>query len=258
MLLLPLLLAGCGIFGGTTDETRDWSAQKLYSEAKDNLDSSNWATAIDYYEKLQTRFPFGRFAQQAQLDIAYAYYRQSDVESAIAACDRFMKLYPNHPAIDYIMYLKGLVYFSQDVGFLGKVFEQDQSERDPKALGDAFAAFKELVTRFPDSKYSPDATLRMRYLVNALSAHEVHVARYYYMRGAYVAASNRAKYALETYPQTPALEEALFIMVKSYDAMGLADLRDDANGIMMKNFPNSEYFKVGLAGPKEPWWKLWK
>jgi outer membrane protein assembly factor BamD len=150
------------------------------------------------------------------------------------------------------------VYFSQDVGFMGKIFEQDQAERDPKAMRDAFDVFKDLLARFPDSKYAPDASERMRYLVNTLSAHEVHVARYYYKRSAYVAASNRAKFALETYPQTPALEEALFIMVKSYDAMGMGDLRDDANAVMMKNFPNSDYYKVGIGAAKEPWWKLWK
>lgn len=257
VLVLPLLLGGCGIFGDKVDETKDWSAQRLYSEAKASMDLGNYSTAIDYYEKLQTRFPFGRFAQQAQLDVAYAYFKQNEVDNAVAACDRFIKLYPNHANIDYVYYLKGLVYFSQDVGFLGKIFEQDQSERDPKAMRDAFDVFKDLVTRFPDSKYAPDATERMRYLVNTLAANEVHVARYYYARSAYIAASNRAKYALENYPQTPALEEALFIMVKSYDALGMTDLRDDANRVMLKNFPNSVYFKGG-PDRSEPWWKLWK
>ena len=256
-LLLPLLLSGCGVFGDKTDETAGWSAQRLYNEAKAQLDSTNYTTAISYYEKLETRYPFGRFAQQAQLDVAYAHFKQGDVASAIAASDRFIKLYPNHASIDYIYYLKGLVHFSQDIGFMGKFFEQDQAERDPKAMRDAFEAFKELVARFPNSKYAPDASDRMRYLVNTLSAHEVHVARYYYNRSAYVAASSRAKYALETYPQTPALEEALFLLVKSYDALGLGDLRDDANQVMLKNFPNSSYFK-GEVDRSGAWWKLWK
>lgn len=256
-LLLPLLLSGCGAFGDKTDETAGWSAQRLYNEAKAQLDSSNYSTAVQYYEKLETRYPFGRFAQQAQLDVAYAHFKQGDSASAIAASDRFIKLYPNHASIDYVIYLKGLVYFSQDIGFMGKMFEQDQAERDPKGMRDAFEAFKELVARFPKSKYAPDASDRMRYLVNMLSAHEVHVARYYYNRSAYVAASGRAKYALETYPQTPALEEALFLLVKSYDALGLNDLRDDANQVMMKNFPDSPYFKGGIDR-SGAWWKLWK
>jgi outer membrane protein assembly factor BamD len=256
-LLLPLLLGGCGFLGDKIDETAGWSAQRLYSEAKSELDSGNYSTAIQYYEKLEIRYPFGRFAQQAQLDVAFAHYKQGDVPSAIAAADRFIKLYPNHANLDYIHYLKGLVHFSQDMGFMGKAFEQDQSERDPKGMRDAFDAFKELVARFPNSKYAPDAADRMRYLVNLLSAHEVHVARYYYNRSAYVAASSRAKYALETYPQTPALEEALFLLIKSYDAMGMNDLRDDANQVMLKNFPDSAYLKGGVDR-SGPWWKLWK
>jgi outer membrane protein assembly factor BamD len=133
----------------------------------------------------------------------------------------------------------------------------DQSERDPKAMREAFDAFKDLSVRFPDSKYTADALLRMKYLVNLLSEHETNVARYYYKRGAYVASSSRAKYTLETYPQTPATEEALFLMVKSYDALGMNDLRDDADRIMRKNFPNSAYLK-GTADNSTPWWKLWR
>ena len=256
-LISPLLLSGCGMFGNSVDETAGWSAQRLYTEAKEQLDSANYESAIRLYEKLDTRFPFGRHAQQSQLDVAYAYFKRGEVESAIAACDRFIKLYPNHPNVDYIHYLKGLVYFNQDIGIVGRVMEQDQSERDPKSMRDAFEAFKELVARYPNSKYAEDSTLRMRYLVNLLSSHEVHVARYYYKRAAYVAASNRAKYALETFPQTPALEEALFIMVKSYDALGMNDLRDSANSVMLKNFPDSAYLK-GATTRSEPWWKLWK
>jgi outer membrane protein assembly factor BamD len=250
------LLSGCGIFE-TPDKTAGWSAQQLYNEAKFEMDSQNYSGAIEYYEKLETRYPFGRFAQQAQMDVAYSYWKQGEYESAVAACDRFVKLYPNHPNLDYIHYLKGLVYFSQDMGFLGRIFEQDQSERDPKAMRDAFDTFKDLVARFPNSKYAPDAAARMRYLVNTLSAHEVHVARYYLKREAFVAASMRAKHAVENYPQTPAIEEALFIMVKSYDAMGMTDLRNAANSVLIKNFPNSAYLK-GDGNRSSEWWKLWK
>ena len=256
-LLLPLLLSGCGLWGTERDETIGWSAQRLYGEAKSELDAGNYETAVKYYEKLEARYPFGRFAQQAQMDVAYAYFKKGDVESAIPAADRFIKQNPNHPNVDYIYYLKGLVHFSQDLGLLGKIMALDQSERDPKAMREAFDAFKDLSVRFPESKYTPDALLRMKFLVNLLSEHETNVARYYYKRGAYVASSSRAKYTLETYPQTPATEEALFLMVKSYDALGMNDLRDDADRVMRKNFPNSAYLK-GTTDNSTPWWKLWR
>ncbi|MFZ5510800.1 MAG: outer membrane protein assembly factor BamD, partial [Pseudomonadota bacterium] len=197
-----------------------------------------------------------RYAQQAQIEIAYAYYKSGDAASAIAAADRFIRLHPNHPNVDYVYYLKGIVNFNEDLGLLGHVSGQDMTERDPKAAKDSFDAFKELAAKFPNSKYTPDAVQRMEYLVNALASHEVHVARYYYNRGAYVAAVNRAQYAVKTYPQAPALEEALFIMVKAYDQLGLNELRDDAERVMRRNFPNSEYYARGL-NRKEPWWKLW-
>ena len=153
-------------------------------------------------------------------------------------------------------YLKGLVNFNEDLGIMGYISLQDQSERDPKAAREAFESFKDLVTRFPNSKYAADATARMKYLVNALASHEVHVARYYMKRGAYVAAASRAQFAVKTYLEAPANEEALFIMVKAYDALGLEDLRDDAERVMRTNFPSSDYYKRGLDR-KEPWWKLW-
>ena len=250
------VLGGCGLLPEVVDETSSWSANKLYSEAKDALNEGAYDRAIKYFEKLEARFPYGRYAQQAQLEVAYAYYRQNEPASSIAACDRFIRLHPNHPNVDYAYYLKGLVNFNEDLGLLGYVSMQDLTERDPKAAKESFEAFKELVNRFPASKYAPDATARMKYLVNALAAHEVHVARYYMKRGAFVAAANRAQMAVKTYPDAPANEEALFIMVKAYDALNLNDLRDDAERVMRKNFPKSEYYKRGL-NRTEPWWKLW-
>lgn len=251
-----LLLAGCGIFGAKDDPTVGWSANKLYREAKDELQSGNYELAIKYYETLESRYPFGRYAQQAQMEVAYAYYKQGEATSAVAAADRFLKLHPNHPNVDYMLYLKGIIWFNEDLGLFGSIANQDQTERDPKAARDSFDAFKELVSRFPDSKYTPDALARMKYLVNALAAHEVHVARYYMKRTAFVAAANRAQYAVKNYPQAPAVEEALFIMVKAYDALGMAELRDDAERVMRKNFPDSPYFR-GTMDRKEPWWKFW-
>jgi outer membrane protein assembly factor BamD len=250
------LLGGCGLLPEQTDETSNWSANKLYSEAKSAMNDGAYDKAIKYFEKLEARFPFGRYAQQAQLEVAYAYFRQGEVASTIAACDRFIRLHPNHPNVDYAYYLKGLANFNEDLGLMGYVTLQDLTERDPKAARDSFDALKVLVTKYPESKYTPDATARMKYLVNAMASNEVHVARYYMKREAYVAAVNRAQTAVRTYPDALANEEALFIMIKAYDALGMADLRDDTERVMRRNFPKSEYYVRGL-NQKEPWWKLW-
>ena len=255
-LFLATLLGGCGLLPEAKDETVGWSANKLYAEAKEAMNEGSYEKAVQYFEKLESRYPYGRFAQQAQIDMAYAYWKNNEAASAIAACDRFIKLHPNHPNVDYVYYLKGLINFNEDLGFMGQVSQQDMTERDPKGARESFDAFRELVTRYPDSKYTPDAIMRMKYLVNALVSLEVHVARYYMKRNAYLAAINRAQYAVKTYPDAPATEEALFIMVKAYDALGMNDLRDDAERVMRKNFPDSVYYTRGLEH-KVPWWKLW-
>jgi outer membrane protein assembly factor BamD len=229
------------------DPTSGYSAEKLYREAKDALDSGQYDLAIKRYETLEARFPYGRYSQQGQLEIAYAYYKQNEQASAVAATERFMKLHPNHPNVDYAYYLKGLVYFNEDLGLLGKISRQDRTERDPKAARESFDAFKELVQRFPESKYTPDALARMKYLINALASHEVHVARFYMKRGAYVAAANRAQYALKNYPEAPAQEEALLIMIQAYDVLGMSELRNDAERVLRKNFPDSAQLKSVLS-----------
>lgn len=238
------------------DETAGWSASKLYSEAKDSMTSGGYDKAIQLYEKLEARYPYGRYAQQAQLEVAYAHFKQQEPAATIASCDRFIRLHPNHPNVDYAYYLKGLANFNEDLGLIGYLSNQDLTERDPRAAKESFDAFKDLVTKFPESRYASDATARMSYLVNALASHEVHVATYYFNRGAYVAAVNRAQAAIKTYPDAPANEEALFVMIKGYDRLGMNDLRDDTERVMRKNFPNSEYYARGLNQP-EPWWKLW-
>ena len=255
-LFLATLIAGCGLLPEVKDETIGWSANKLYAEAKQALNEGSYDKSIKYFEKLESRYPYGRFAQQSQMDIAYAYWKNDEAPSAIAACERFIKLHPNHPNVDYIYYLRGLVNFNEDLGLLGAISQQDMTERDPKGARESFDAFRELVTRFPESKYTPDAILRMKYLVNALASLEVHVARYYMKRQAYIAAVNRAQFALKNYPEAPATEEALFIMVKAYDLMGMNDLRDDSERVMRMNYPNSVYYTRGLERTT-PWWKLW-
>ncbi|HYC48933.1 MAG TPA: outer membrane protein assembly factor BamD [Burkholderiales bacterium] len=256
-LLVGWSLASCAMFRDDYDETKGWSAAKLYSEAKQNLNDRNYEESIKLYQKLEARYPYGRFAQQAQIEIAYAHYKDGEPALAVAAADRFIKLHPNHPNVDYVHYLKGLANFNEDLGILGFIGNQDMTERDPKAGVESFDAFKELVNRFPDSKYTPDAILRMKYLVNSLAAHEVHVARYYLKRGAHVAAVNRAQYALKTYPQAPANEEGLVILVKAYDALGMTELRNDAERVLLANFPNSPYLKGRAPGRDTRWWEIW-
>lgn len=250
-------LAACGGIPDLNDETKGWSAQKLYAEAKDELANRNYERAIKLYQKLESRYPYGRFAQQAQIEIAYAHYKDQEPALAIAAADRFIKMHPEHPNVDYMYYLKGLANFNDDLGLFGYVSGEDMSERDPKAMREAFDAFKELANRFPNSKYTPDAIARMNYIVNALAQYEIHVAHYYMKRGAYVAAANRVQYALKTYPQAPANEEGLLLMVQAYDKLGMTDLRNDAERVMQKNFPDSKYL-AGRPKEKGSWWQIWK
>jgi outer membrane protein assembly factor BamD len=238
-LFLILTLTACGLFShqpdGTTQAKR--TAEELYKAAKKHLDDGLYDESLKQLESLQSQYPYGRYAQQAQLDIAYAYYKKNEPDSAIAAADRFIKQYPNNPHVDYAYYLKGLAHFNRDSDMFSSISGQDPTERDSKAAQDSFAAFKDLVARFPNSRYTADATLRMQYLVNALARFEIHVARYYLRRGAHIAAVNRAKEVLNLYPHTPSVRDALLIMVQSYDAMNLKDLRDDAQRVMDKNFP---------------------
>jgi outer membrane protein assembly factor BamD len=255
LLIATLALVGCA--STPDDETTGWNAQKLYSEAKSLMTEGGYDQAIKLFEKLESRYPYGRFAQQAQLETAYAYYKSGEPELAILATERFIKLHPNHPDVDYAYYLKGLVNFNEDLGVLGGVVNQDLSQRDPRAARESFDTFRELVERFPDSKYAEDSRLRMQYLVNSLAANEVHVARYYYQRRAYVAATNRAQAAITQYPNAPAHEEALFLLVKSYDKLGLNDLRDDADRVLRQNFPDSPYFTGKKSKDGRPWWQLW-
>ncbi len=211
----------------------------MYQVAKQKLDKNDFESAVKQLESLQSRYPYGRYAQQAQLDLAYAYYRQDDPESAISAADTFIKQYPNNAHVDYAYYVKGLANFNPDIGALSLKFKQDPTERDPQAEHDSFDAFKDLVTRFPSSKYAPDARLRMQYLLDSLAKYEIHVARYYLRRGAEVAAVNRAREVLTEYPDSPSVKDALQMLVQGYGVLGLNKLRDDAQRVLNMNFPQA-------------------
>ena len=252
---VAVLLQACS--STTADPTGAWSPNKIYAEAKAELDGGAYDKAIPLFEKLEGRAAGTPLAQQAQLERAYAYYKSNEQAQAISTLDRFMKLHPASPALDYALYLKGIINFNDNLGLFSFVSRQDLSERDQKAAKESFEAFRELATRFPDSRYTPDARLRMTYIVNSLAQYEVHVARYYFSRGAYLAAINRAQSALADYRDVPALEEALYIMVRCYDALGMTQLRDDARRVMEKNYPRSEFTSGGFKTNQNPWWKFW-
>lgn len=262
-LILLLTLTGCGIFSSPEETGASKSApvEQLYADAKDELDNNNYEKAVKGFEALQSRYPYGRYAQQAQLETAYAYFKQKEPESALAAADRFIKQYPNNPHVDYAYYLKGLINFNEDLGLLGSIVKPDLSDKDPKAARDAFDAFKELLTRFPDSQYAPDSRLRMQYLINMLARYEIHVASFYLRRGAYVAAANRAKDVLADYPQTPSTRDALQIMVQAYDAMGMKELRDDAQRVLKQNIARNNVTAPAVRPSpqnEKSWWQFWK
>lgn len=253
---LVAVLQGCSTT--PVDETAGWSPNRLYSEAIDERDAGNFERAVTLFERLEGRAAGTPLAQQAQLDKAYAHYKSAEPAKALATLDRFMRLHPASPAMDYALYLKGLVNFNDNLGLFGWLSQQDLSERDQKAAKESFEAFRELASRFPDSRYAPDARARMTYVVNSLAQYEVHVARYYHSRGAHVAAINRAQAALADYVDAPALEEALYIMIQSYDALGMTQLRDDTARVMRASYPNSGFLaQGGVKRDAGPWWKLW-
>jgi len=248
-------LVGCA--STVDDQTAGWSPNKIYSEAKDEAASANYDKAVPLYEKLEGRAAGTPLAQQAELEKAYAQYKGGQQVQATATLDRFIKLHPASPALDYAYYLKGLVTFNDDLGLFSFISRQDLSERDQKAAKDSFESFNQLVTRYPESKYTPDGRQRMTYIVNSLAQYEVHVARYYYSRGAYVAAINRSQIAIAGYTGVPAIEEALYILMQSYDKLGMTDLRDDTKRVMAANYPQSAYVSSGFQKASDPWWKLW-
>jgi len=258
--LLICIVLGCLTSGCATkevDPTAGMSPEKIYADAKEDASEGAYDKAIKLFDKVEGRAAGTPLAQQAQIDKAFAHYKNQEPAQAIATLDRFIKLNPASPALDYALYLKGLVNFNDNLGIFSKITQQDLSERDQKAAKESFDAFKELLARFPESKYAPDAQLRMGYIINSLAQYEVHVARYYFNRGAFLAAVNRTQQVLADYPGAPANEDALFVLMKSYEALDLKQLRDDTRRILEKTFPKSEYLTLGFKKNKNPWWKLW-
>jgi len=271
-LFLVFQLSGCmfGLLNTTKkgENTEGWTVTQFYEAGKQDMEDADWKSAIAFFIALEARYPYGRYSQQAQLYVAYSHYKEDDQEAAILAADRFIRLHPNHPSVDYAYYIKGLSSFNDEKGIAGYVMknwiDQNMSERDPEASNESFQSFKELITRFPDSPYRSDSIKRMNYLFNTVAMGEIYVARYYLSRGAYVAAINRAQWTLNQFPQTPATQHALEIMVEAYDELGMDDLRDDAKRVMQKSFfENQESLDIANSDSmswnsgKVYWWKFW-
>lgn len=257
LLALSLALSACSIFHKDENEKdKNATAEQMYQDAQEDLDNGDYSKAVKLFESLEARYPYGRYAQQAELNIAYANFKDHEPAQALSAIDRFLKQHPTSPNVDYALYLKGLVNFIEDRTLFAVISRQDMAERDPKAAKESFEAFRDLITRFPDSRYTEDARSRMAYLVTALADHDLYVARYYYKRGAYLATANRSKDVLQNYANTDRVEKALVLMVAAYDKLGQTELRDDAQRVLKKNYPNSQLTLAEVIG-NDPWWKLW-
>jgi outer membrane protein assembly factor BamD len=256
---LGWVLAGCSSNKPAPDgaAAAQASVEQLYADAKSDIASGAFETAIKTLERVEGRAAGTLLAQQAQLDMAYAYWRSGDRTQALSTIDRFIKLNPSSPALDYALYLRGVINFNDDIGVLGSLAGQDLAERDQRASRDAHQAFKQLIDQFPDSAYAEDARVRMDYIANSLADYELYVARYYFRRGAYLAAVNRAQLTVVEFQGAPATEEALYIMVQGYDKLGLTGLRDDADRVFKQNFPNSKFPSQGLTKPGKAWWHIW-
>ncbi len=250
-----LLLPACDTTG--RDETARWSPERLYTEAKEEAASGNYEKAVKLYERLEGRAAGSVLAQQAQIERAYYLWKSGEKAQALSTLERFIKLHPTSPALDYALYLQGLVNFNDNLGLFGSLASQDLSERDQQASRDSYQSFRQMTEQFPQSTYAEDARVRMNYIVNSLAAYEVHVARYYLRRGAYVAAANRAQQAVQEFQHSPSTEEALVILAQSYDRLGLVELRDDAERVLKTNFPNSTINTDVFGRRKTPWWQMW-
>ncbi len=255
-LFAAVLIAACGT-SDKIDPNSTKAVEALYAEGKDELNSGGYDRAIKIFERVEGRAAGTLLAQQASLDLAYAQHRSGDRAASLATLERFIKLNPSSPALDYALYLRGIVNFNDKLGILSVLSRQDLSERDQQASRDAYQSFRQVVDQFPQSRYAGDAKLRMDYIVNALAEYELHVSRYYFRRGAYVASVNRAQQVLLEFPQAPATEEALFLMVTSYQQLGLDALSKDAQRVLEKNFPQSRFLGGTAAQAKKSWWQLW-
>lgn len=259
LLSTALTLGGCGLLPEQKDATRNWSADRLHAEAQSNMSEENYENAIKYLEKLDARFPYGRYAMQTKLDLAYAYYKNQNPELALETLDRFIQLYPTSSAVAYAYYLRGVVNFTRTLGFMERFIPTDTSQRDPGATADSYDDFMIVVRRFPDTEYAKDARKRVIYLRNNLAKYEVHVALYYMERGAYVAAARRAKVVVAQYQRTPAMREALAVLVEAYTALNMPDLAEDARRVLALNLEQGNLVPESTDDDERSWFeRTWR
>ncbi|HSC75359.1 MAG TPA: outer membrane protein assembly factor BamD [Pseudomonadales bacterium] len=238
ILLLSIMLAACS---GSDEIDPNLTEAELYQKASGNMNQGKYDKSVEYFQALEARYPFGSYSDQAQLDIIYAYYMGGEAEAAGAAADRFIRLHPQHPQVDYAYYIRGLSSFTESQGVLERFMPTDMTRRDPGAARKSFAEFSDLLTRFPNSEYAPDARKRMIYLRNLLARYEIHTANYLFKRGAWLAAANRGRYVVENFQESPAVPDGLAVMVQGYHSLGLDDLSEQALVILKANYPTYPY-----------------
>lgn len=265
LLLGYLITSGCSTLSDKEeDPTANWSANRLYTEARAAMTEESFETAIKHYQRLETRYPFGQFAQQALLESAYAYYKDDEPENAVAAANRFISLYPRHPNVDYAYYLKGLSNFNRNFGFFQRYIPTDREQRDQAAALQAFNDFSELLQLYPNSKYAEDSRLRMVYLRNSVAEYDVHVARYYIKRGAYLAAINRGRNVVEKFPKTEAVPNALAVMLVGYTMLKMDDPATDTRRVLELNYPRHPVLKGKVSANSDTgkeagkWYQFWE
>ncbi|AQQ68689.1 outer membrane protein assembly factor BamD [Microbulbifer agarilyticus] len=245
MAILAVLVASCA----STDEEEEGlpsgnrTEQAFYEAAQRQLRSSQWEMAIKNLRALEDNFPFGNYAEQAQLELIYAYYRDYQNDAAISAADRFIRLHPQHRNVDYAYYMKGLASFTEGSGLFERFLPTDMTRRDPGSARESFAYFAQLMARYPESRYAPDAQKRMIHLRNLLARYEIHVANYYFKRGAYVASANRGRFVVENFQQTPSVPDALAVMVQAYHLLEMPQLESTSLAVLRDNYPDHPAFR---------------
>jgi outer membrane protein assembly factor BamD len=246
-------LVGCGTTQPEYDPTSNWNAERLFQEGKTEMNGANWRVAKERFLAVESRFPFGIYAQQSLVNLAYSYWKDKEPELALATLGRFQQQYPSSPLTDYALYLKGLINFTPPSAVFSTITGQKPGERDPRALRQSYAAFNELITLFPDSRYTPDARKRIVWLVSTMAENETAVARFYYERYAYVAAINRAQIVITDFQGVPSAETALYVMMKSYEKLGMKDMRDDTERVLLQNFPKTKLISEGFPDRYSFW-----
>lgn len=251
LLLIAILALTAACSSNKPEVDENLSETELYQQAQEDLNNSSYNSAVAKLKALESRYPFGRYAEQAQLELIYAYYKNVEPEAAKSAAERFIRLHPQHASVDYAYYLKGLASFDQDRGLLARFLPLDMTKRDPGAARDSFNEFAQLTSRFPNSRYAPDAKARMVYLRNLLAAYEIHVAHYYLTRQAYVAAANRGRYVVENFQETPAVGDGLAVMTEAYQRLEMNDLAATSLETLKLNYPDHPSLVDGNFVPLE-------